>query len=115
MTEAGKDRTVIDLGSSKVVVTVDDAKAVRAALLERLAQFTSPYRDYLIDMAKLGDIALRERHVDIGRWALQESSGRLVLMHRGPNASTFHSADVTNAAGRWSVKEPKLGEMFLRR
>ncbi len=115
MTAAAKDRTVIDLGSAKLVVTMDDAKAVRAALLERLAKLESPYRDYLIDMAKLGDITLQERHVDIGRWALQEWSGRLVLMQRGPNASTFHTADVANAAGRWSVQPPKLGEMFLRR
>lgn len=95
-------------------MSIDDAKAVRTALLERLAQLKSPYRDYLIDMAKLGSVTLQAGHVEIGRWTLREWSGRLVVLHRGPGAAVFHAADVAKTAGSWSVAPPTIGEIFLR-
>jgi len=103
MTQAAKGRTVIDLGSTKVVIGMDDARAVRTALLELIDHLNSRYRAYLTDTAN-GAITLQEGQVDIGGWVLQSSSGKLVVMHRGPEVTMLHIADVANTGGRWSVQ-----------
>ena len=105
MTQAAKGPTVIDLGSSKVAIGIDDARAVRVALLERLEHLNSRYRAYLTDTAN-GVITLQQGHVDIGGWVLRSWIGKLVLMHRGPEVAMLHIADVTNTGGRWSVQLP---------
>lgn len=108
------DRAVFDVAGRQVVITNDDALAIRAALTDRLNQSDIPYKETLLDRTRDAPITIQTHLVRIGQWVLGESQGRLKLTYReqsdGP-VTFFYQAEATNEAGRWKVGELKLGEM----
>jgi len=105
-------QAVIEVAGQRVVITLGDARALQTALLGQLGRSSNPLKDQLLTAAQ-GAIQIEPQRVQIGRWALQDDRGKLVLYHRLTRA-TFFRAEARHQAGNWFVEEPVQGELLLR-
>jgi hypothetical protein len=109
---------VIDVAGRQVVITRDDARVIRAALVDRLKQSDIPYKDGMLDRTRDAPITLEPHLVRIGLWVLGESEGRLAVIYREPSdapVTFYYKAEAKNEAGRWRVGELESREMRRRR
>jgi len=101
-----------------MVITGDDALAIRAALVDRLNQSDIPYKEAMLDRTRDAPITIEPRLGRIGLWVLGESEGRLNLIYREPSdapVTFYYSAEAANEAGRWRVGELEAREMRRKR
>jgi len=101
---------VIEVAGERLVITLADARALQAALLEQLARSSLADQEQLSGAAR-AEIQLDPQRVRIGRWELRDYGGKLTLyLHY--SGARFFRAQVRQEAGGWSVEEPTPGEIF---
>jgi hypothetical protein len=97
----GPDQTVVDLAGQEIVITLDDARALKVALLEHLKGSQIEDRDYLIRMTTQAPAWIDpDGFVRIGGWLLQPRGGSLTLTYRMPAG-----AESTRAYVAYPVKD----------
>jgi hypothetical protein len=111
------DRTVIRVGETEVSLTLDDAKAIRAALLDYLKASSYEDRDELIRWTGPAFIDT-EGKVRIGVWLLGSDGKDIYLRYRerpGQNMAKAHRAFLTKENGTWTVSNLMMEHISLRR
>lgn len=102
----GPDQAVVQVGSTEVVVTLDDAKAIRDALLDYLRRSDYYARDRLVGWTDGGARIDPAGKVRLGPWVLGSDGSRLVLRYReppGPEAGKAHRASVEKDGEAWVI------------
>lgn len=100
------DRTVLRVGDTEVAVTLDDVKAIRAALIDYLRQSDYEDRDALIGWTQGPAWIDAERNARVGPWLLGTEGKDIILRYREPpgqHAGKAHKATLTRDASKWTV------------
>ena len=100
-TVEGMRQTTVRVGASEVTVTLEDARAMRKALLEALKASELDGRDGLVTWAQGPAWISPDGIARVGPWVLEAHDDELVLRYREPSRS--HRATVVWAAGVWKV------------
>ena len=112
------DRTVLRVGDADVSVTLDDLKAMRAALLDYLKASDYEDRDALLGWTKGPAWIDPEGTARIGPWVLGSEGKDLFLRYREPpgeHAGKAHKATVTKKDGAWTVSNLVMERIRTRR
>lgn len=102
------DRTVVTVGETAVEVTLDDARAMRDALLAYLGRSGDEDRERLAGWARGGVHIESDGVVCLGPWQLSGEGDGLVLRFReppGPHYGRTHVASVVKDAEGWAVTD----------
>ncbi len=102
----GLRQTTVRVGASDVTVTLEDARAMRKALLEALKSSDLDDRDDLVAWAQGPAWIAPDGRARVGPWTLEAHDDELVLRYREPARS--HRATVLWAAGVWTVTRVAL-------
>jgi hypothetical protein len=111
------DRTVLRVGDADVSLTLDDAKAMRVALLDYLKRSDYEDRDALIRWTGPAFIDTAGT-VRIGPWVLGSQGKDIFLRYREPplpQAGKAHKATLTRKDGTWTVSNLVLERIRPRR
>ena len=111
------DRTVLRVGDADVSLTLDDAKAMRAALLDYLKRSDYEDRDALIPWTGPAFID-PEGMVRIGPWLLGSEGKEMFLRYREPPgelAGKAHRATLAKKDGTWTVSSLVMEKIRTRR
>lgn len=98
---------VYQIGGTELFVTLADAEAMRAALLDQLKQSSVEERDQLLGLTEKAAAWIDpDGYLRIGRWLLETRGSSLVLTFRLVSEATILTNYIarleTNSAG-WSV------------
>ncbi len=108
----------MDVAGKRIVLTADDGRAMKAALMARLRKSKLPDKDYLISLTEKAEPLLDTGDLRISVWLLQSRETELILQYRMPSAAvgaaTF-SADVTRDSSGWQVGPVVPGYVHYRR
>jgi hypothetical protein len=102
----GLSQTTVRVGESDVTVTLDDARAMRKALLDALKASDLDDRDDLVAWAQGPAWISPDGRPRVGPWTLESHDDELVLRYREPDRS--HRATLLWAAGVWRVTRVAL-------
>ena len=114
----GPNQTMISLAGKNLTVTLDDAQAMRAALLAYLATSSASDRDDLVRMVREtpgwidADGILR-----IGPWLLEARANSLVLSNRlphGPTGGGNYVAYLEQVPNGWTISKLELERVKYR-
>ena len=100
------DRTALRVGDAEVPVTLEDAKAIQAALLAYLKQSDYEDRDGLIGWTQGQAWIDAEGKVRIGPWLLGSDGQGLFVRYREPagqHMARAHRASLIKKDGTWAV------------
>lgn len=100
-TVEGLRQTTVRVGASEVTVTLEDARAMRKALLDALKASDLEGRDDLVAWAQGPAWIAPDGIARVGPWTCEAHDGELVLRYREPQRS--HRANVVWAGGEWKV------------
>ena len=112
------DRTVLRVGDTDVTLTLDDVKAIRAALLDYLRQSDYEDRDALIGWTQGPAWIDAERNARVGPWLLGSEGKDIILRYREPpgqHAGKAHKATLTRDASKWTVGSLVMERIRTRR
>ena len=112
------ERTVLRVGDADVSLTLDDAKAMRVALLNYLERSDYEDRDALIRWTQGPAWIDPEGKVRIGPWLLGSEGKDLVFRYREPPgqyAAKAHKAFLTKNDGTWTVSNLVMERIRVRR
>ena len=105
----GPDKTVLHVTGRDHVITLDDARAMKDALLDELKRSKIEDKDYLVRMTtKVPAWIDPDGHVRIGGWLLQARGQALVLAYRlpqGPGVIRGYVAQLKQEPPGWKVLE----------
>jgi hypothetical protein len=108
----------MDVGGKRMVLTIDDGRALHAALLARVRESNLGDKDFLIARTEKAQPSLDSGDLRIGVWLLQARGDKLILQYRMPSAAvgaaTF-SADVIRGTSGWQVGPVVAGHVHYRR
>jgi hypothetical protein len=105
-TVEGLRKTTVRVGASDVAVTLEDARAMRQALLAALKASDLDGRDDLAAWAQGPAWIAPDGIARVGPWTLEAHGDELVLRYREP--ARAHRATVVWAAGAWTVTRVAL-------
>lgn len=105
-TVEGLRKTAVRVGASEVTVTLEDARAMRKALLEALQASDLDGREDLVAWAQGPAWIAPDGIARVGPWLLGAHDDELVLRYREPERS--HRATLVWAAGVWKVTRVAL-------
>jgi streptomycin 6-kinase len=94
-------RTLLHVGGRDLVVTQEDAKAIRAALLEWLRQSDREDRENLVRWTQGPAWIDPDGTVRVGPWLLGAEGSGLVLRYR--EKERLHTAAVSRDGGAWTI------------
>jgi hypothetical protein len=112
------DRTVLRVGDAEVSVTLEDAKAIQAALLAYLKQSDYEGRDGLIGWSQGQAWIDAEGKVRIGPWLLGSDGREIYLRYReapGQHMARAHRASLIKKDGAWTVSGLMTEHISARR
>jgi len=112
------DRTVLPVGDTEVPVTLEDARAMRAALLEYLQQSSYEDREALLRWTQGPAFIDHEGTVRIGPWVLDSEDDDIFLRYRerpGQRAAKAHKAFLAKKDGAWTVTRVEMERISVRR
>jgi hypothetical protein len=105
-TVEGLRQTTVRVGASDVAVTLEDARAMRKALLEALKASDLDDRDDLVAWAQGPAWISPDGRARVGPWTVEAHDDDLVLRYREPQRA--HRATLVWAAGVWKVTRVAL-------
>jgi hypothetical protein len=105
-TVEGLRQTSVRVGASDVTVTLEDARAMRKALLEALKASDLDDREDLVAWAQGPAWISPDGWARVGPWTVEAHDDDLVLRYREPQRS--HRATLVWAAGVWKVTRVAL-------
>jgi hypothetical protein len=115
----GPDQTVIHVGGREVVLTLEDARRLKTALMDHLKRSKVEDRDYLVRMTdKVPGWIDPDGRVRIGGWLLQARGDSLALTYRmpgGPGAIKAYTTRVTKEAEGWKLSDVSYERIAPRR
>lgn len=113
------ERTVVRVGDADVVITLQDAKEMQAALLGYLKASKYEDRGELMRWSQGPSVWLDpDGIVRIGPWVLGVEDREIILRYREPpagDAAKAHKAYLAKKDGRWIVKEVLTERIRVRR
>jgi hypothetical protein len=117
--EESDDHAELEVGGKRLVVTLADTEAIKAALLARLQQQPSfiEDRDYLMKGAQHGSSYIVDGSVRIAGWSLEVRDDKLQLYHRMPArplGMPFYAADLESRGEKWIVGDIVQGQIHRR-
>ena len=113
-----RDRTIIRVGDAEMSLTLDDVKAIQAALLDYLKKSDYEDRDALIGWTQGLAWIDPEGKVRIGPWLLGSDEKSLFLRYREPPgqyAGKAHRAFLTKKDEGWTVTKLVMERIRARR
>lgn len=114
----GPDHTTIALAEGLVTVTLDDARAMKDALLRALDASQVEHREHLIRMTASAPVWIDpDGVVRIGAWLLERAQDAMALTFPLPSGGALRLrcvARVERAEGGWSVTRIDLERAWLR-
>ena len=103
----GPDRTTVTLAGAALTITLDDARAMKAALVRALDESSAEHRDHLVRMTVQAPVWIDpDGLVHIGAWLLERRQDALALTFRMPSGGTVrlgYVARVERAEDAWTV------------
>jgi hypothetical protein len=109
----------IEVARVKMLITVEDGSAIKAALLDWLQQSDLGDKTELIGITQTAQVSIAQDAVlRIGRWNLHADQDRLVLTLRGPTGpagAIGFSASIAKEAGAWRVHDVVPVHIHARR
>ena len=118
LSSANTGTTTVEVAGQRLLVTLADARVIKAALLARLRQSQVEDRDYLIKATEQVAPTIDQGVLRIGIWILQAQGGKLALTYRmpaGPEAAQAYRAGVTKEGPSWVVQDVVAGQIRVRR
>lgn len=112
------DRTVLKVGDAEVELTLDDARAIRAALLDYLKQSDYEDRDELLRWSQGAARIDADGSVRIGPWILGSDGEEIFLRYREPPgqfAGKAHKAFLARKDKTWTVTDLQMERIRTRR
>jgi len=112
------ERTVLRVGDAEVTVTLDDARAIRLALLDYLKQSDYEDREALLRFSQGPAWIDPDGKVRIGPWLLGSEGKDMFLRYREPPgqfAGKAHKAFLERKDGAWTVTRLLMERIQVRR
>jgi hypothetical protein len=114
----GPDRTTVTLAGAALTITLDDARAMKEALVRALGESPAEHRDHLVQMTVQAPVWIDpDGLVHIGAWLLERRQDALALTFQMPSGGTVrlgYVARVERAEEVWTVTRIDFERSWLR-